>query len=316
MAEAEDDEGFMLAIDQTIEALTFAHTHVVDADFRAHSKTTVDSVKSLQEEQRSRVEVTFRGIEASPQYLADALLRHYRGEAAAVSMGRDGGGSAAFGCLDGKSDALCRQFKKDMKQRIHEWEGAFQEAFGKEASPQDKAPLRPVYELYKAAKARVLRAEGAAPNADGEVVETPASLQRPLTQASGSQYPSPQPPHRPDEYSAGAARLSHAVLASSTPSRALTTGSASLASSVTPQPSRRGSVQIAPVAVPAAALDLDALQAEKRHIKRLLHRFESDFEQANGRRPAREDRRDYAAEYHRYGELKALLNEQLKRSDD
>jgi hypothetical protein len=301
-----EDEHFMQAVAQTVDALTFAQTHVVDCDFRAHSKSTADSVASLQNEQRSRVDHTFGAIGASPEYLAGVLLAMYRGEAAAVAVAKEQGQECAM--LDKMSDAAARAFKKEMKQRIHEWEGAFREKYQQEAAPNDKIVLRPIYELYKCAKARVLRLEQAAPSGESNqrVQSAPPAVAAQVT------------PARPDfhevRYSNPVVRQS--PIQPSTPQSSFTPTAAvrSAGSAAANYHAEIGGPT--PPAAPAAPMSMDELANEKRKLKRILHQFESDFEARFGRKPTKDDRRDYAKEYNRYGELKSLLNESGKALDN
>lgn len=351
----EDDNGLLLAIEQTIDALTFAQTHIVDIDFRAHSKSTIDSVISLQEEQRSRVDAAFRAVAVTPNYIAQQLLHSYRGEAQSLALGRElAVDGDALSIIDDLSDHQVKAFKKEMKQRIHEWEGCFRETNGREAAPQDKVMLRPIYELYKHAKNRVLRGE--------------ATVQQPIAVMSTTAGASASQPSRASASSFGVAATSSSgttpMRSSSTlstasaiapnqtpdrnnfvnntmynvspavPMRATSMGVGANTPSGAPSPytsasaptqpfvvagASPGAVQVqshvAPVA-PGQAIPLEDLIQEKRRIKRMLHQFEAGFEQRFGRKPTRDDRREYSREYHRYGELKALLNEHAKAGDD
>lgn len=383
----------MSSIEQTIDALTFAQTHVIDTDFRAHSKSTLDSVLSLQEDQRNRVEHAFRGIRPSPTFLAQTLLSSYRGEAASVTLAKEaaaggggggadpsgtGGSSNVATAIDLMSDNKCRAFKKEMKQRIHEWEGAFREHHGRDAAPQDKATLRPVYELYKHAKARVVQSgDGAATPQPMMLSGTPA--------AAASHHPSPlasygTTPMSEDRYSSAAGgsrpsstptttavagyRSGGTAMGMDPPTRSAPSPSSSLSAPASsssqqqqqqytstsqgsslgtprttltprgssgpveppPSPNRHsagsssGGAPPPPQPLPPATaavvgVNIEELLNEKRRIKRTLHQFESAFESQHGRRPTRDDRKDYNTEYHRYGELKALLNE-LGRGND
>lgn len=346
----DEDEGLLLAIEQTVDALTFTQTHVVDNDFRAHSKTTVDSVLSLQEEQRTRVDHAFRAVPAAPQYLAAALLSVYRGEAASVNYARENEphfGEA--GTIDDLSDNQCKAFKKEMKQRIHEWEGAFRDANGREAAPQDKVVLRPIYELYKHAKNRVLRSEGVGnvpmqatqpsqqqsrvhAQQPSTVSQTPSRPQSAPTTSGGlSQQPTPD--RGASIYNAvtpasSSVRPTTSAQNVSTPSGGMYTAQGSSPVLTTPLPATvqqqavnvhpQGSQQqhhVTPVVGSGQDTSVDELVKEKRSIKRLLHQFEASFEQRFGRKPTRDDRREYSREYHRYGELKALLNEHAVMGD-
>jgi hypothetical protein len=342
-----DDEHFMHAVAQTVDALTFAQTHVVDCDFRAHSRTTADSVASLQNEQRSRVDQTFGAIGASPEYLAGVLLMMYRGEAAAVAAAKEQGHEVTM--LDRMTDSAARAFKKEMKQRIHEWEGSFRERFQHEAGPNDKVVLRPIYELYKCAKARVLKLEAQQPNSPPDSTlghrrplsapPTTTSASTAMTNAGAGAALLHATPSRPDHD----ARQSNPVARQSTGGgggASMTAASPPLQSGFTPTAAVRnpasyltsastvtaaahpsvvgdhaGPAGGAPQGLFAPPASLDELVNEKRRLKRTLHHFEADFESRYGRKPTKDDRKDYAKEYNRYGELKAILNESGKAAD-
>lgn len=355
-----DDEGLLTAIEQTVDALTFTQTHVVDNDFRAHSRSTVDTVLSLQDEQRTRVDQAFRATLASPQYLAAVLLSVYRGEAASVNFARDNEPHfVEAGTIDDLSDHQCKAFKKEMKQRIHEWEGAFRDANGREAAPQDKVVLRPIYELYKHAKGRVMRADNVGSGA--AVQQSQAAYPQRSSQAPQQPYSAAnqQTPSRPQSLAAAQPtpdRNGSSIYNAVTPAPNTTSSSNRGGTYATPsagQPSTYGYqgqqtsnspaagisslTTAAPLGTAATtataqlhggqqhlatptvssgqALSLDDLVREKRTIKRLLHQFEASFEERHGRKPTKDDRREYTREYHRYGELKALLNEQAVMSD-
>jgi hypothetical protein len=348
-----EDEGLLAAIEQTIDALTFMQTHVVDNDFRAHSKSTVDSVLSLQEEQRTRVDQAFRAAPASPQYLAAVLLSVYRGEAASVNLARENEPHfLEAGTIDDLSDHQCKAFKKEMKQRIHEWEGAFRDANGREAAPQDKVVLRPIYELYKHAKGRVIRADAVGVGAGAVAQQPQGNYSQRSNQTHQQTYSTiQQTPSRPQSATAqptpdrNGSSIYNAVTPAAHPSRPSsgTGGStystpsggqpnygyqgaasspvvvaASSPAVATPQTAAAQSGQqhlATPTVTSGQTLTVDELVREKRTIKRLLHQFEASFEERHGRKPAKDDRRDYTREYHRYGELKALLNENAVMSD-
>jgi hypothetical protein len=328
-----EDEHFMQAVAQTVDALTFAQTHVVDCDFRAHSKSTADSVASLQSEQRSRVENTFGAIGASPEYLASILVAMYRGEAAAVTAAKElGQGDCAL--LEKMPDGIAKAFKKEMKQRIHEWEGAFRERYQQEAAPNDKITLRPIYELYKYAKARVLRLEQREGNGAAGAPMPPAGdglsqrTQRPGAVAAPAASTTSTTPNRRSEQPYDARFASNPVVARQlplqpttppstfTPTAAVRMAGAAVANT-TPPPSHHHGLEVAAgPSAPIAGLNMEELANEKRRLKRILHQFESEFETRYGRKPTKDDRKDFAKEYNRYGELKSLLNESTKAGDN
>ena len=343
-----EDEHFVQAVAQTIDALTFAQTHIIDCDFRAHSKTTADSVASLQQEQRSRVENTFGAIGTSPEYLAAVLHAMYRGEAAAVTAAKDLG--LEHTTLDTMSDHAARAFKKEMKQRIHEWEAAFRERYQQEASPADKVPMRPIYELYKCAKARVLRADqssGGSVGIPGAVPPTPLTESRaarpvsaPPSTGSSSSLQTTTPvryaaPHgsssaQQDRTEPQEQRHSNPVVSRQNPQQPSTppaqqlsgftpTGAVRNAGAHHAQTYGQGAHEYAAVQPAVAAaphMSNEDLANEKRRLKRILHQFESEFEARYGRKPTKDDRKDYAKEYNRYGELKSLINESAKAGEN
>lgn len=168
---------FMQAVRQTIDALSFAGTHEPDADFRAHSLGHLGRVRDGQAEQRRRIQHTYGARPPSPNLLGTQLLAEYRGEAASVQIAREAAAAAKTDesavalptAVTNFTESQCRMFKKEMKQRIHEWERAVREATGQEdVLPEQKASLRAVYELYKACKNKVMTPSSdgrAAPNA-------------------------------------------------------------------------------------------------------------------------------------------------------
>ncbi|EAN77827.1 uncharacterized protein TEOVI_000255700 [Trypanosoma equiperdum] len=316
----------MQAAAQTVDALSFTQTHVIDEDFRAHNRATIESVRSLQREQRSRIEQTYGPQSPSADVLALQLLSSYRGEITFLdhSRGRDGrtSPSAAAGVVTSLTHGQCLSFKKEMKQRIHEWERVFCEERGVAVTTRDKAMLRQVYELYKLAKNR-LRGEESPTNGGGEdnnnLTNSQSQTQQPQGARSSSERansagtvtsgvrvrtPSPSgsqvdnPARRVVGSTTQPSGLQRQVVRSSTSS-----GLSANEGPGSTQPTIGSGIRV-------SQMSNEELAAEKRYLKRILHRFESDFEQRNGFAPTRNDRQAHSYEYIRYGELK---NEIIRR---
>ncbi|EPY28066.1 hypothetical protein STCU_05318 [Strigomonas culicis] len=194
-----------------------------------------------------------------------------------------------------------------MKQRIHEWEGCVRDATAQtEVTAEQKAPLRSIYELYKVSKGKV----GA--------TETTRGMSTRSTTVEHSVSMAPSTTVRASDSSvvtgvghSGTSRLSSStVAADDTPMASIkTTPNAAAAAADTSDIGN--SIPRVPIGtVPAEQLSDADLNAEKRRLKQVLHRFESEFERVKGERPNRRDRRGFTAEYHRYGQLK---NEIAKR---
>ena len=96
------------------------------------------------------------------------------------------------------SAADLRILKKDLKQRIHEWEGSYRREMGREAGPQDKLPLRRVYEAYKETKGRLTQLDGGAAPAPPPSAPTTSTTQsqQPRTASAGAP-PIASRPHNP-----------------------------------------------------------------------------------------------------------------------
>lgn len=326
-------------LSQVIDDVSFAQTHTVSEDFRVYPKSSIESVHTLQQEQRKRVEQTYGARSPSPDFLGSQLLAEYRGEAASLQLAKESGDPNFPTAISRMTNEQSKQFKKDMKQRIHEWESTVREATGQtDVFPDQKASLRSIYELYRATKMKVLGVDpsssasqqqqhgsGAEPSVAGgrDVSQSVAAAGGPSTAAAAS--------------SGGVATASGVGRAEST----RVSGSVakeSAASSAAAKPAGGPGGVTASRASPAAATAAgsgglpdwmqriervplgtedvttmadDALQSEKRSLKQVLHRFESDFEKFNGVRPGRHDRHGFTSEYHRYGELK---NELIRRS--
>nr|CCC93579.1 conserved hypothetical protein [Trypanosoma congolense IL3000] len=189
-----DPKDYLLQIvAQTVDALSFTQTHVIDEDFRAHNRATMDSVRSLQREQHNRVEQVYGPQSPSSDSLAQQLLSCYRGEITMLELGR---GKEDRDSVELVSDLAismshdqCLALKREMKQRIHEWERVFREERGVAVATRDKAVLRHVYELYRLVKNR-LRSEESPPN--GEDVGNPNTAigQQAPHQGQGLMHPS------------------------------------------------------------------------------------------------------------------------------
>ncbi|EAN92285.1 hypothetical protein C3747_62g145 [Trypanosoma cruzi] len=311
------------AATQTIDALSFTQSHVIDEDFRAHSKATINSVRSLQREQRSRIEQNYGPRAVSSDAIAAQLRATYRGETTSLELMKEAnerGVPPAF--MANMSHSKCQVFKKEMKRRIHEWERAFREEHGVAVTAHDKASLHHVYELYKAAKNRLKETESPRKTVFEPKVEDTSELHQP------QYYEKKHEPYQPQQavYEGGgnngdAGRDERGGTVGVQPSQIRSsqmdsagskqfTAPASVTSSINvprqnspARPIRKGK--------PASQMSDDDLATEKRYLKYILHRFESDFEQKNGRPPTKNDRRVWTAEYTRYGELK---NEILRRS--
>ncbi|CCW64771.1 unnamed protein product [Phytomonas sp. EM1] len=341
------DEQLSIAIYQVIDSLSFMQTHEVDIDFRVHSKATVDTLRSLQTEQRNRIEKDFGPRPPSPDFLATQLLATYRGEAASLQLAKESGDPHYPTAIETMSATQCRTFKKEMKQRIHEWEGAVREAIGQSEVPtQQKAMLRSIYELYKASKSKVVMLDSQQPqqahlsgrrSAAGslDVFETSRSMppsQRGsllndnsvisaepfLLQSEDSGTIGGVPSGSGHLQSGGAESLQRGSVPLGTGRPARGSGpqssAASPGASSSSVPIRGEKINLPRVhlgTTPPDLLSTAELQIEKRHIKQVLHRFETEFLHAYGEPPNRHDRRNFSAEYHRYG---ALKNELARRT--
>lgn len=143
------------AVEQCIDALCFSGTHVLDADLRAQPKASQSSLDRLVNEQHRRVDEAFGPASVSAEGLAIALDELFRIDAASITEIEPGVMGSPV--VDVMTDTTAKIFKKEMKQRIHEWEGAFRAVHGREPNAQDKNRLRHIYELYRTVKARVLK---------------------------------------------------------------------------------------------------------------------------------------------------------------
>ena len=300
-------EGDLRAVvEQTVDALCFSATHCIDTDFRAHSADMVETVRSLQAEQSKRIEAAFKSTPPSAEYLAVQLVDLYSADAQNVIEAK---AQNTPNVIDTMTEAAARVFKREMKMRIHDWEQSFKAATGRDPGPTDKAPLRSIYELYKAIKARISTGDSTG-GPSFEIYQPPQPL---ATDVRGQ----PQPRGSTSVLTVPAAPTA------TTPSRsAVVSQQQSTLQSAAPQPltaPRRpqsagsGTRAIPPQSPPhqprpqpGGAL-MTTLIGEKRQLKRALHQFEEEFEKQYGRKPTKADRKEHSVEYHRYGELKALL---------
>jgi hypothetical protein len=336
-------------LSQVIDDVSFAQTHTVSEDFRVYPKSSIESVHTLQQEQRKRVEQTYGARAPSPDFLGSQLLAEYRGEAASLQLAKESGDPNFPTSISRMTSEQSKQFKKDMKQRIHEWESTVREATGQtDVFPDQKASLRSIYELYRATKMKVLGVEpsaaqqhrsGAEPSVAGggrDVSQSVASG-APATMASssggagaaagGSRAESTRASSAAAKESgtnaAGAAKSAGGGLSGATATRASSSstvgaggggGGSASGTSGGALPDWMQRIERVPLGTEdVTAMAEDALQSEKRSLKQVLHRFESDFEKFNGVRPGRHDRHGFTGEYHRYGELK---NELARRSQN
>ncbi|AYU82830.1 hypothetical protein LdCL_350008000 [Leishmania donovani] len=316
-------------VSQVIDDVSFSQTHTVSDDFRVYPKSSIDSVNTLQQEQRKRVEQTYGARAPSPDFLGSQLLAEYRGEVASLQLAKESGDPNFPTSISRMTGEQSKQFKKDMKQRIHEWEATVRDATGQtEVYPDQKASLRSIYELYRATKMKVLGVEPS-PGTHGATAETSATGSRDVSQsvaahaAGASSAPASAVGGARSEstrLSTSGAKDTTAGFTKALPGSAAAAGGEARAASsgaAAPGMASSGADWIKRIErVPLGTEDVskmaeDALQTEKRRLKQVLHRFESDFEKYNGVRPGRHDRQGFTAEYHRYGELK---NELMRRS--
>ncbi|KAG5466622.1 hypothetical protein LSCM1_00787 [Leishmania martiniquensis] len=316
-------------LSQVIDDVSFSQTHTVSDDFRVYPKSSIDSVNTLQQEQRKRVDQTYGARAPSPDFLGSQLLAEYRGEAASLQLAKESGDPNFPTTISRMTAEQTKQFKKDMKQRIHEWEAAVRDATGQtDVYPDQKAALRAIYELYRATKMKVLGLEPSV-GSHGATAEPSVAGGRDVSQSVNAQAASASsaPASSVGGARADSARSSSSVAkdgtsgstkaplrtpaAPSGESRAATSGASASATA------GRGAdwiqrIERVPLGTDnVSTMSEEALQVEKRSLKQVLHRFESDFEKYNGVRPGRHDRHGFTVEYHRYGELK---NELARRS--
>ncbi|CCW68814.1 unnamed protein product [Phytomonas sp. Hart1] len=324
------DDQLSLAIHQAIDSLSLMQTHEVDIDFRVNSKATVDTLRSLQVEQRNRIEKDFGPRSPSPDFLATQLLATYRGEAASLHLAKESGDPNYPTAIEAMSSTQCRTFKKEMKQRIHEWEGAVREETGQNEVPtQQKSMLRSIYELYKATKSKVVMLDSQQPQ-QGHVSGRRSGTGGLEIYDSSRSLPTSQRGNVLNESSLTTAepflpQSEDGATNESTPPgsgfASMGTGKSGRGSGSQPGAAASSSVLVRGESInlprvhlgttPPDLLSTAELQTEKRHIKQVLHRFETEFLHAYGEPPNRHDRRNYSSEYHRYG---ALKNELARRA--
>lgn len=290
---------------QVINALTFEHTHDATIDMQAIPVSANEEASVDREECKQRVSVRYSALsQPTPDYVQRELLVLYRGEAGSVDLAKESQGKERS-IIDTASDESVRILKKEMKQKIHEWEGSFKHAMGKEAGPADKAILRPVYEVYKVAKNRITPAEGGGAASSAASSVGPSSSTGPAS-APVAVKTVPQQPTQPPPSSYTAPSRQPVPVAPPTVSVAPTPP---IVNAPAPAANASGSASNNANLPLARRLSLEEAATEKRKLKRKLHQFESEFERKHGRAPQREDRKEYSGEYARYAELKAMLNE-------
>lgn len=271
----------------------------LDDDFRVHASADIlASVTHLCQEQRRRVSNTFSAVKAPPDFHAAQLDELYGADAHSISRPQSEGSFS----LNSLNASAARVFKKEMKQRIHEWEAAVKYLYGREPTPSDKASIRHIYELYKVVKQRVVG------DGDGPSVEVPLSDAEPVPVVTPSNPAPPQAPapvaYRPPPGAPVTPRTTRTSAAAS-PSVLSPALAASPSTTMPVHATPAGDAVVSQPAPSGAALE--QLLAEKRRLKRRLHEFENSFRQQHNRQPTKDDRRSLQAEYARYGELKTLL---------
>jgi len=286
-----------MLVDWAVDGLCFTNDNVVLEDCTVVTSDSAPKLRQLRSEQESRIRQLYGPQPLPPDALAEHLEELYKADADSLAEAAPGEPTV----IDSLTDLTARIFKKEMKQRIHDWEGAFRERYGREATAQDKMRLRAIYELYKAVKTRVT---------EGAVLNPGASTNSQQQQQQQQQ----QAPHHSNpnvsRMTSGAAtpngpgsRPGSAISASSQPSPA-TDARPSHRESTTPH---QGSNASSAPGLPQGVESVPDAVAQKKTLKRLLHEFEERFKSDQGRAPTKEDRRPLQREYHRYGELKAFL---------
>ena len=340
-----NDSHLHTAVSQCIDEVCFEATHAIDDDLRWIKADSQNTVRQLKVEQERRLDAQYAAAPASPEYLAAQLEELYAADAASINEDNGEGQQV----IEQMSDVTVKIFKKEMKQRIHEWEGGFRRRYGREATPHDKAAIRNIYELYKAVKSRALRsADSTAPTTNAPQQHQPnvsGGANRPAatnavanppfqqqSQTSGSSFNPPQfnsnlrssqqqqqqPQQQPTNIvQVGNPQQSRPVTANQQPRNsggvsAMQSGAGPTQSSIPVSSSNNNNGNANnnnQYLFPGLDLrDIPAVTSAKRQLKRLLHAFEDDFKERNGRVPTREERRPMQREYLRYGELKAVLS--------
>ena len=313
---------FLSSVESVVDSLCFYNTHAVDTDFKAHTRTALDTIHTLQMEQRQRIDQMYGPAKPTPDQIAEQLEELYRADA--QSLG------STPNVVDAMSLVTARLFKREMKIRIHEWEAAFRSMYGRDANPHDKASLRGIYELYKTVKLRVQDGEQGKGASEGGSGSRQPQKDHSMTITPVRQDPTPIVGKT--AAGGGAAGASSLAPAPQPPKQAPSTGPSpvvvrnlDISASPAPVPPQQ---PVAPGQQPppssardhadptsAQGMDISALIAEKKMLKRKLHQFEEEFRKANGRQPTKEDRRIVGRDYHRYGELKTLLSAQGGKED-
>lgn len=287
------------AIEQCIDSLCFAGTHFIDAEFRSQSTESAGTIAQLQAEQRTRITANFGPAKATADMIAAQLEELYTADALAIANhNREADGQNV---VEAMTDETAKIFKKEMKQRIHDWESAFRSAKNREPGTQDKAQLRLIYELYRTVKNRV---NGLSLPPPAAVVKPPIIATQPQPEAASVPKPrhvDAQPPQQQQQPMTGSATPQYTPTAPQQRTHKAPSQNVSTASSVS-----------APtLAAPHAASSsnsLDELKAEKKQLKQKLHKFEDEFKDQHGRIPTKEDRAPHFRDYQRYGELKKMLS--------
>lgn len=298
------------AMNDIINDLSIHQISVVDEDFVACPKFSVryQYKDRSSKETTAEVESCFGPKPPDSNFLATQLLACYRSEMAASSYSED---EREYLSVNAMPDAQCRIFKKKMKKRIHEWEAAVLAETGEaEVRQSIKAPLRMLYELYRASKNRISSSDfdTTSTGIPRSSAATTARLSATSTAQSEVSVSQPQP-------ASGTDNNVSSSWGSSTMHDDPTAGRAGNA--VDPRidniVDRLPPIRIGTAA--PASMTTSELSAEKHQIKQLLHRFENDVFYALGYRPPRSGihRRRLTSVYHRYGELKAELQ---RRSQD
>ncbi|KAG5492454.1 hypothetical protein JKF63_01032 [Porcisia hertigi] len=317
-------------LSQVIDDVSFSQTHAVSEDFRVYPRSSIDSVNTLQQEQRKRVEQMYAARSPSPDFLGSQLLAEYRGEAASLQFGKEYGDPQFSTTISRMTPEESKRLKRSLKKRIHEWEAALRDATGQtDVYPEQKAPFRFIYELYRVVKVKLLGLDPFT-RVQSATVELSVENSRDISQSISVQATgaSSAPasaigvaaPHRTRPSTSVVRDGSTASTKAPLSSTAATFGSEGRAvSSSTARPAptsgtadwilRIERVQLGTEDV--STMSNDALLAEKRSVKQVLYRFETDFEKYRGVRPGRHDRHHFTAEYNRYSELK---NEIQRRS--
>jgi len=279
-----------MVVEWCVDGLCFSNDNAILDDCTVVPSDSAPKLRQLRTEQEARIRQLYGPQPLPPDALAEHLEELYKADADSLAEAAPGEPTV----IDSLTDLTARIFKKEMKQRIHDWEGAFRERYGREATAQDKMRLRAIYELYKAVKTRVT--EGAV---------------HPGTQPHHSSGTATGGSHHHSTNSSAARPSGGSATPSGHSTRPGSTGSMAHPSPATESrphsnhssPPPHG----APSGLPSGVESVADAVAQKKTLKRLLHEFEERFKAEQGRAPTKEDRRPLQREYHRYGELKAFL---------